>query len=135
MQVLSASVDSVFVHKIWYEEELTKMVEGGIPFPMLSDAGGRIGRIYGVYDEDAGVETRGRFLIDPDGVIQAIEILTPPVGRNESELLRQIQAFQTVRASEGSEACPAGWRPGQPTLKPKPELVGHVWEVWKPQGV
>jgi peroxiredoxin (alkyl hydroperoxide reductase subunit C) len=126
------SVDSVFVHKVWQDEELSKMVEGGVPFPMLSDAGGRIGRVYGVYDEEAGVDVRGRFLIDPDGVVQAIEILTPPVGRNEAELLRQIQAFQAVRAADGAEACPAGWRPGQPLLKPNPALVGKVWEVWKP---
>ena len=78
------SVDSVFVHKVWHAEELSKMVKSGVPFPMLSDAGGRIGRIYGVYDEEAGVDVRGRFLIDPDGVVQAIEILTPPVGRNEA---------------------------------------------------
>ena len=128
------SVDSVFVHKVWQDEELSKMVKGGVPFPMLSDAGGRIGRVYGVYDEDVGVDVRGRFLIDPDGVVQAIEILTPPVGRNEAELLRQIRAYQTVRASEGGEACPAGWVPGQPTLKPSPELVGRVWEVWRPTG-
>jgi peroxiredoxin (alkyl hydroperoxide reductase subunit C) len=100
---------------------------------MLSDGGGRIGRVYGVYDEDAGVETRGRFLIDPDGVIQAIEVLTPPVGRNEAELLRQVQAYQTVRASKGGEACPAGWMPGEETLKPGPDLVGKVWKVWKPK--
>ena len=40
MQVLSCSTDSRFVHKIWQEEELSKMVDGGMPFPMLSDAGG-----------------------------------------------------------------------------------------------
>ena len=50
---------------------------------------------------DAGVENRGRFIIDPDGVIQAYEVLTPPVGRRVSETLRQIQAFQLVRESEG----------------------------------
>lgn len=126
------SVDSMFVHKIWQEEELSKMVDGGVPFPMLSDAGGQIGRIYGVYDDDAGVDVRGRFLIDPDGVIQAIEILTPPVGRNEAELLRQIQAFQTVREAKGGAVCPAGWAPGKPTLSPAPDMVGHVWESWKP---
>jgi peroxiredoxin (alkyl hydroperoxide reductase subunit C) len=133
VRFLSMSVDSVFVHKVWQDEELSKMVKGGVPFPMLSDAGGRIGRVYGVYDEDAGVDVRGRFLIDPDGVVQAIEILTPPVGRNEAELLRQIRAYQAVRASKGGEACPAGWTPGEPTLKPSPDLVGHVWEVWKPR--
>jgi alkyl hydroperoxide reductase subunit AhpC len=130
-QVLAMSTDSRFTHKIWQEEELSKMVPGGVPFPMLSDAGGRIGRVYGVYDEEAGVNIRGRFLIDPDGVIQAMEVLTPSVGRNVAELIRQIKAFQHVRKTE--EATPSGWQPGKVTLKPGPNLVGKVWEVWKPE--
>ena len=107
------------------------MVDGGIPFPMLSDAGGKVGTVYGIYDENAGVDTRGRFIIDPDGVVQGYEVLTPPVGRNVSESIRQIQAFQHVRNSKGTEATPSGWQPGKLTLKPGPDLVGKVWEVWK----
>lgn len=125
------SVDSIFVHKMWNDHELSKMVKGGIPYPMLSDGGGKVGTVYGVYDEDAGVENRGRFIIDPDGVIQGYEVLTPPVGRNVSETLRQIQAFQLIRESEGAEATPSGWKPGKLTLNPGPDLVGKVWEVWK----
>ena len=132
MEVLSMSTDSRFTHKIWNEGELSKMVDGGIPYPMLSDQGGRIGTVYGVYDEAAGVDIRGRFIIDPDGVIQAMEVLTPPVGRNPDEFIRQVQAFQHVRATDGAEATPSGWTPGQTTLKPGPDLVGRVWEVWKP---
>ncbi len=124
------SVDSRYSHKIWNEVELSKMVEGGIPFPMLSDQGGRIGAAYGVYDEAGGVNIRGRFLIDPDGVIQAMEVLSPPVGRNTEELIRQVQAFQHVR--ETGEPTPSGWKPGGKTLKPSPDLVGRVWEVWQP---
>lgn len=127
--MLSVSTDSRFTHKIWNEEELSKMVEGGIPYPMLSDQGGRIGTVYGVYDKAAGVNIRGRFIIDPDGIIQAMEVLTPSVGRNVSELIRQVKAFQHVRAT--GEATPSGWEPGKPTLKPGPDLVGKVWEVWK----
>jgi peroxiredoxin (alkyl hydroperoxide reductase subunit C) len=125
------SVDSVFVHKMWDDHELSKMVAGGVPFPMLSDGGGKVGSAYGVYDEDAGVENRGRFLIDPNGIIQGYEVLTPPVGRNVAETIRQIQAFQYVRQSKGTEATPSGWKPGKITLKPGPDLVGKVWEVWK----
>ena len=125
------SIDSVFVHKMWNDKELSKMVDGGIPFPMLSDAGGKVGTVYRIYDENAGVETRGRFIIDPDGVVQGYEVLTPPVGRNVSESIRQIQAFQHVRNSKGTEATPSGWQPGKMTLKPGPDLVGKVWEVWK----
>jgi len=131
VQVLSISTDSRFTHKIWQEEELSKMIPGGVPYPMLSDAGGRIGAVYGIYDEDAGVDIRGRFIIDPDGVIQAMEVLTPPVGRNVAEFIRQVQAFKHVR--ETGEATPSGWQPGKPTLKPGPNLVGRVWEVWKPE--
>lgn len=131
VQVLSVSVDSVFVHKIWNDNEISKMIGKDVPFPMLSDQDGSIGRLYGIYDEDAGVETRGRFIIDPDGIVQGFEVLTPPVGRNVAETLRQIKAFQLVRESKGTQATPAGWKPGKPVLTPGPELVGKVWEVWK----
>lgn len=130
VEVLAMSTDSRFVHKIWQEQELSKMLEGGVPFPMLSDGGGKIGKVYRVYDEAAGVDIRGRFIIDPDFVIRAMEVLTPEVGRNPDELIRQIKAFQHVR--ETGEVTPSGWQPGQVTLTPGPALVGKVWEAWKP---
>jgi len=129
--VLSISVDSVFVHKMWNEHELSKMIGKNIPFPMLSDQDGSIGKKYGIYDEDSGVETRGRFIIDPDGVVQGFEVLTPPVGRNVSETIRQIKAYQLVRKTNGGEVTPSGWKPGKTTLKPGPDLVGNVWKEWK----
>ena len=124
------SIDSMFVHKMWNDDELSKMVEGGVPFPMLSDAGGKVGKAYGVFDENAGVESRGRFIIDPDGVVQGYEVLTPPVGRNVNETIRQVQAFQLVRETKGGEATPSGWQPGKKTLAPGINLVGKVWEEW-----
>ncbi len=132
MEVISVSVDSIYVHKMWNDNEISKMVPGGVPFHMASDSAGNVGKLFGVYEETLGVELRGRFIIDPDGVVQAMEVLTPPVGRKIAESIRQIQAFQHVRATKGTEACPAGWEPGKPTLKPGPDLVGNVWKVWKP---
>ena len=132
VEVISVSVDSHFVHKMWNDNELNKMVDGGIPFHMASDQAGHVGRAYGVWDETQGIEMRGRFIIDPDGIIQAMEVMTPPVGRKLAETVRQIQAFQHVRATGGKEATPAGWEPGKATLKPGPDLVGKVWQVWNP---
>jgi alkyl hydroperoxide reductase subunit AhpC len=86
VEVFSVSVDSHFVHKMWNDNELTKMVEGGVPFHMVSDQAGNVGRAYGAYDETQGIELRGRFIIDPDGVIQAMEVLTPSVGRRFAEV-------------------------------------------------
>ncbi len=131
VQVLSVSTDSVFTHKMWNDNELSKMIGKDIPFPMLSDQDGSIGKLYGIYDEDSGTETRGRFIIDPDGIVQGFEVLTPTVGRNVSETIRQIKAYRLVRASGGTEVTPSGWKPGKRTLKPGPDLVGNVWKEWK----
>lgn len=132
VEVISVSVDSHFVHKIWNDVELSKMADGGVPFHMVADQAGNVGRAFGCWDESQGVELRGRFIIDPDGVIQAMEVLTPPVGRKLAETIRQIQAYQHIRATDGKEACPAGWEPGKTTLTPGPDLVGNVWKVWNP---
>ena len=132
VEVVSVSVDSHFVHKMWNDHELSKMVDGGVRFHMASDQAGNVGRAYGVWDETQGIEMRGRFIIDPDGIVQGMEVLTPPVGRKLAETVRQFQAYQHVRATGGKEATPAGWEPGKPTLKPGPDLVGKVWEVWNP---
>ncbi len=129
--MLAASVDTVFAHKVWQESELSRLVPGGLPFPMLSDLSGKIGQLYGVYDDRLSLNLRGLFIIDPDGVVQAIQVLNAPVGRDVDELLRQVRAFPHVRDSKGAEACPVGWRPGKATLKPGAGLVGKVAEVWK----
>lgn len=128
-QVLSCSVDSIYTHKIWNDQELSKLA-GNTPFPMLSDQNGEIGRKYGVYDEQSGVTFRGTFLIDPDGLLQSIEVLSMPIGRNVYESLRQIKASQMVRKTKEKEVAPAVWEPGKKTIKPCPELVGKVWQEW-----
>jgi alkyl hydroperoxide reductase subunit AhpC len=83
------------------------------------------------YDAEGGVDVRGRFLIDPDGVVQAMEVITPSVGRNVAESLRQIKAFQLVRESGNTKVTPSGWKPGKTLLTPGEDLVGNVWKEWK----
>ena len=116
MEVISVSVDSHFVHKMWNDHELVKMVEGGVPFHMASDQAGNVGRAYGVWDENQGIELRGRFIIDPDGVIQAMEVLTPPVGRRFAESIRQISGIPigTRIRRQGSYPGRMGTRQGHP---------------------
>jgi alkyl hydroperoxide reductase subunit AhpC len=134
VEVLAVSVDSVATHQDWQEKELSKMVKGGALYPMVSDPHGKIGELYVVYDEEKKVDLRGRFIIDPDGVVQSAEIVSTPVGRDLAEVLRQLRAFQHHRKT--GELMPCGWQPGKPTLPPEPEsskISGKVWEVWKPR--
>lgn len=128
---LAISTDTHFTHKAWQDHELGKLVEGGLPYPMLSDANGKIGRLYGVYDEASGLDNRGRFIIDPDGMVVGIELTQAGVGRSVNELLRQIKACQYVRGT--GEATPSNWEPGKATLKPGEDLVGKVCDFWSPE--
>lgn len=130
VQVLSLSVDSPEVHKAWQEHELSKMIEGGIPYPMLTDKAGVIGKAYRVYDAEEHIDLRGFFLIDPDGVLQVAEVLNESMGRDVEEILRLIRGAQYVY-SRKDEQLPACWQPGQETLKPGEDLVGKVWQTWK----
>ena len=68
---------------------------------------------------------RATFIIDPQGVIQAVEITAEGIGRNAEDLLRKVKAAQYV-ASHPGEVCPAKWEEGASTLKPSIDLVGKI---------
>jgi peroxiredoxin (alkyl hydroperoxide reductase subunit C) len=129
VDVFVISVDSPYVHKAWDDAELSKMINTSFPYPMISDQDGTIGKKFGVYDENTRVNLRGAFIVDPDNIIQAVTILSSVVGRNVSEIIRQIQALQYVR--ENNEVCPASWKPGDKALVPGADLVGSVYHYWK----
>lgn len=123
------SLDSPFVHKVWNEQELEEMVEGGAPFAMATDPAGAVGTAYHVFDEISCMDNRGTFILDPNGIVVPYEILTPPVGRNINEILRQIRAFELIQ-QDTTQVTPSGWTPGKTTLKPNDDLVGNVWKEW-----
>ena len=128
---MAISVDSVYSHKVWNEIELSKMVAGGIPYPMLTDANGSIGTMYDVYDFQNGKNLRSTFIIDPTGFIHGMELLTPPIGRSTDEILRQLQAFQNY--AQTGELAPSDWHPGEKTLTESIEKTGNIWKEWKPK--
>jgi NADH-dependent peroxiredoxin subunit C len=92
---------------------------------MIGDPTGVITNNFGVMREGQGLADRGTFVVDPQGVIQAIEITAEGIGRNASELLRKVKAAQYVAAHPG-EVCPAKWKEGEATLAPSLDLVGKI---------
>lgn len=73
-------------------------------------------RHFKILQEDAGIAFRGLFIIDPKQNLRQITINDLPVGRSVDETLRLVQAFQFT--DKHGEVCPAGWKPGQKTIKP-----------------
>ena len=121
-EVYSVSTDTHFTHKAWHDtsDSIRK-----ITYPMIGDPSHTLSRNFEVLIEAAGLADRGTFIIDPDGVIQAVEINAGGIGRDASTLINKIKAAQYVRTNKG-EVCPAKWKQGSATLKPSLDLVGKI---------
>ena len=78
VQVLTLSVDSVYSHKVWAEQE-------GFDFPLLADfwPHGAVAEAYGVLNTDTGFANRGTFLVDTAGVVRFAEMNGPGEARDQ----------------------------------------------------
>lgn len=122
VEVYSVSTDTHFTHKAWHDSSETI---GKINYYMVGDQTGTITNNFGVMREGQGLADRATFIIDPQGVIQAIEVTAEGIGRDASDLVRKIKAAQYVAAHPG-EVCPAKWQEGEATLAPSLDLVGKI---------
>lgn len=122
VEVFGVSTDTHFSHKAWHD---TSEKIGKCAFAFLGDQNHTLSNNFGVLREGVGLADRATFVVDPDGVIQIMEITCEGVGRNASELVRKIKAAQYVRAHPG-EVCPAKWEEGEKTLTPSLDLVGKI---------
>lgn len=122
VEIYSVSTDTHFTHKAWHDSSDTI---GKIQYSMIGDPTGEITRNFDVMREGMGLADRGTFVIDPEGVIQAMEITAEGIGRDAEDLLRKVKAAQYVAEHPG-EVCPAKWKEGEETLAPSLDLVGKI---------
>lgn len=121
-EILSVSTDTVFAHKAWHDQSPAIKK---INFPMAADPTRKICQAFGTLIEDEGLSLRASFIIDPNGIIKALEMHDNSIGRSIKELLRKLQAAKFVKEHKGL-VCPASWSPGKKTLKPGLKLVGKI---------
>ncbi|PKA58329.1 2-Cys peroxiredoxin BAS1-like, chloroplastic [Apostasia shenzhenica] len=119
-EILGVSIDSVFSHLAWIQTDRKSGGLGDLKYPLISDITKSISKSYGVLIPDQGIALRGLFVIDKEGVIQHSTINNLAIGRSVDETLRTLQALQYVQANP-DEVCPAGWKPGEKTMKPDPK--------------
>ena len=107
--LIGASTDTAHVHFAWRrsDEELAQA-----DFPWLADNGKALANALGIVDADAQVAYRATFTVDPDNVIQAVQVNGLNVGRNPQETLRVLDALQS------DELCPCNWNKGEEVLRP-----------------
>ncbi|MBE6054639.1 MAG: peroxiredoxin [Clostridium sartagoforme] len=121
-EVYSVSTDTHFTHKAWHD---TSQAIGKIQYIMIGDPSHTISKNFDVLIEESGLADRGTFVIDPDGVVQCVEINAGNIGRDASVIVEKIRAAQYVR-NNPKEVCPAKWKEGSKTLTPGLDLVGKI---------
>ncbi|MBI2639395.1 MAG: peroxiredoxin [Candidatus Sungbacteria bacterium] len=122
-EVVVASTDTVFTHKAWLEvEELL----AGFRCVMAADHNGRFSKELGIYDEEKGMAQRATFIVDPEGVLRAVDIVADAIGRSAHDALRKLKALDFVSRNPG-KVCPASWEEIG-ALEPSIKKAGKVYK-------
>jgi peroxiredoxin (alkyl hydroperoxide reductase subunit C) len=66
---------------------------GGLPFPLLSDywPHGAIGKAYGVFNDERGMDKRAAFLVDGNGIIRYAKVYEPGTIPESKDLLEELR--------------------------------------------
>ena len=122
VKIAIISTDDLETHKMWkaYLEELDYKGRGkmAIDFPIIDDQSKDGSKLYGMLHEpvSSNKDVRCVFIIDPNNVVQAINFYPMQVGRNMNEIVRMVEALQTV--AQEKVLTPANWEKGDDVMVP-----------------
>jgi len=129
---LGLSTDTVSEHLAWIKD-VNDTQHTTVTFPIVADPDLTVSRLYGMIHphESETAAVRSVFIIDPHKTIRLTMTYPMNVGRNFSEILRVINALQTVDANR--VATPADWVEGGTVIIPN-SIQGVEAERLFPQG-
>lgn len=89
VEILQISADPLPSLKAWADQL------GGLPFPLLSDfwPHGAVGKAYGVFNDERGMDARAVFLIDAAGVVSHSHVYAPGTVPESADLLARFAAI------------------------------------------
>lgn len=129
---LGLSTDSVSEHLAWIKD-VNDTMHTTVTFPIVADPDLTVARLYGMIHphESETAAVRSVFIIDPHKKIRLTMTYPMNVGRNFSEILRVVDALQTV--DENHVATPADWVEGGTVIIPN-SIQRAEAEMLFPQG-
>lgn len=101
-----ASTDTEFVHLAWRNNDPQLR---NLKFPLIADTSKSLAKKLGILQPEK-VAYRATFIVDPEGIIQWVNINNDGTGRNVDEIVRALKATQS------DEKTPCNWVPGEATL-------------------
>jgi peroxiredoxin (alkyl hydroperoxide reductase subunit C) len=89
VEILQLSIDPTPSLKAWADQL------GGLPFPLLSDfwPHGAVGKTYGIFNEERGMDARAAFLVDAQGVIRHSHVYAPGTIPESADLLERLKGI------------------------------------------
>ena len=89
VEILQLSADPVPSLKAWAEQL------GGLPFPLLSDywPHGVVGKAYGIFNDERGMDARSVFLLDAQGMIRHSQVYAPGTIPESKDLLERLKGI------------------------------------------
>jgi peroxiredoxin (alkyl hydroperoxide reductase subunit C) len=125
--LLGNSIDSIYSHIAWVRS-IKDNWGVDINFPIIADLDMKVAKLYGMLHEasSATAAVRAVFFIDAERKLRAMIYYPLNVGRNFDEVLRVVDALQTV--DQHGVACPADWRPGDKVIVPPPATTSQASE-------
>lgn len=122
VQLLGNSVDSVYAHIAWMRN-IEENFKVKVTFPVIADLDQAVAQLYGMVHQpmNATMTVRCVFIIDPKQNVRAMIYYPMQVGRNMQEILRAVDALQTVDAN--ACATPANWQKGGDVIVPAPATL------------
>ncbi len=66
---------------------------GGVPFPLLSDfwPHGAVGKAYGIFNEERGMDKRAAYVVDAQGIIRYAKVYPQGTIPTSEELLAELR--------------------------------------------
>ena len=122
VKIAIISTDNMEQHEMWVShlEEIDYMGRGTqkINFPVIDDQKKTASKQYGMLHEPVSTnkDIRGVFIIDPNNTVRSVNFYPMEVGRNMNEIVRLVEALQTVDKSK--VLTPANWENGQDVMVP-----------------
>jgi len=122
VKIAVISTDNVSQHDMWvaHLEEIDYKGRGTqkINFPVFDDEDKTASRLYGMLHEpvSSNKDVRGVFVIDPENTVRSVNFYPMQVGRNMSEIIRLVEALQTV--DQAQVLTPANWEKGDDVMVP-----------------
>jgi peroxiredoxin (alkyl hydroperoxide reductase subunit C) len=122
VKIAIISTDNLDQHKMWvaHLEEIDYRGHGmqKINFPVIDDSDKTASKLFGMLHEpvSSNKDIRGVFVIDPDNIVRSVNFYPMQVGRNINEIVRLVEALQTVDNS--TVLTPANWVKGEDVMVP-----------------